>query len=721
MLTFYRNPQCVVYKLNFITMRRVPLFCFVMLWVGCGILPLAAQTLADTSANADSSNVDENIERVLDVQAEQSGNSELVEQLYLLRNRKLNVNRCNYTDLSAIPFLTAQDAQAILDVRQRQTYIFSLNDLKPVLSEETFSLISNFLTVDLRDTRMVNEPSFISDLRNGILWRTARVEVINRTLLESPVRQGLINGAYLGSSPKVYNRAQVFLSENFTVSALTEKDVGEQSLADFYSASVQIKNIYNLKTLVLGDYNLAFGQGLAIYSARLLFKSPESIFSVKPSARPLRLYGSTFEQNFFRGAAAELEFGKISVIGFWSNNFFTASQSDTSFTSFSTTGLNRSQTEISRKNNTQELTLGGHLSARVPLPVGALKLGATYFTSRYSVPLVPASRFDNFFAFRGTEISVAAADLDAVWGRVNVFGEVARSIEQQATSFVAGVQTNWSERWRRDIRTVIAIRRLDERYFSPHAAVFAERGDDGQNENGIYFGASMRFSDDWSMRAYYDTFQFPFLNFLAVLPSSGDDLLMQLTWKTIGTEKSKYSLSVLVQQKRFDDALTQVDDATRELRAAVPIVLRRLRTDLNYLITPTFTLRTRGEVKRIDKTLLNGIRTENGWLIFQEIGYRTLRKNFAIDARLAFFSTESFDAAIYAFEDNLPLFPSVFAHAGRGRRLYLNFRYTIFGNTELGVRFANTFRDDVESVGSGNDRFNTNSPSLFSVGLRARF
>jgi hypothetical protein len=132
-------------------------------------------------------------------------------------------------------------------------------------------------------------------------------------------------------------------------------------------------------------------------------------------------------------------------------------------------------------------------------------------------------------------------------------------------------------------------------------------------------------------------------------------------------------------------------------------------------------LRTRAEVRHFTRELVATTRRDLGWLIAQDINLDLLESRLSIDARLAFFQTDSFDAAIYAFENDLPLTFTVYAHNGRGRRVFVNLRYQIFSQIELAARYANVLRDDVATIGSGNERFPSNNPSTFSLGLRAQF
>ncbi len=670
-------------------------------------------TVSALAQDADDEIPTQTLDRLLDHSDEQSGNSELLEQFNLLRRQKVNLNTADFSRLLSIPFLSASDARRILSYRKEVQLIPSVESLRAILDEETYRLIEGFVTVgDARLYRNPFEPAFISDYKNGMLGEQLRIEYIARSGFESPVRQGILNGRYQGSSVKAYNRFQAFLSENFAVSALTEKDVGEPNFTDFYSVSVQVREIYNLRTLVIGDYNLSFGQGLAINSGRAFFKSAEAVTTARVSRNPLRLYTSTIEQNFFRGAATELKFGDFSTVLFYSNNRLSATTND-STTSIDFSGLHRTETELNRKNSIAQLTKGGHLSYGFGTAQTFFKLGATLYESEFSLPFQPAPTIANAFRFNGSRITVASVNWDFSLYNFTLFGEAARSFQQDANSVVAGIEGKFQKR----LKTILLARKYAQAFYSPYANAFAERGSQGRNEEGIYVGVQMKLSDEVSVRGYYDMFRIPFINANTVLAWSGDDLLFQVSYKPT----RNLLIEPLVQRKYTEDALTQTDNFNRDYRIAVPVSLSRARTDFVYQVSPQLRLRTRLEYKQVEKTFVSGKETFNGWLIYQEANLDAFQNRLSLDARVAVFQVDAFDAAIYAYEYDLPLLATTYAHFGTGRRLLLNVRYQLFKQVELAARFANLYRDGVESVGTGNDQFNTNSPSTFGLGLRARF
>lgn len=264
-----------------------------------------AQESSFVSATPDSVKVlrQQTLDRLLDLSSEQSGNSEMLEQFNLLRLQKINLNTAGFSSLLSIPFLTAPDVERILAYRKEKNGFKSVVELRKLIDEDTYELIEDFLTVGRIKTENLSQPSLLDDIERGVLWQRVKFDYIGRTLVESPLRVGFTNGAYQGSAPRIYNRIQGVVSDNLLLSALAEKDVGERSLFDFTSLTLGVRDFYNLKSLVIGDFNLSFGQGLAVQSGRAFFKSPEAVVSVKQSQRQVRPYTSTAEQNFFRAYA----------------------------------------------------------------------------------------------------------------------------------------------------------------------------------------------------------------------------------------------------------------------------------------------------------------------------------------------------------------------------------------------------------------------------------
>lgn len=692
-------------------MRKIAWF------VLCGLLLLQEKTIGQTASSQsfngdayDTSAVigrDRILERLFDRSREAEGSTDLLEQLSQLKRKKINVNTASFDQLLEIPFLSAYQVQAIIAYRTSHGSLEDLSELSPVLGEESVEVISNFLVAELPKEELSGDASRSSRLGgNGF-------EYVGRTVLEMPERQGFQNGAYLGTEPKLYNRMQAAFYDKYFFSALIEKDIGEQSIADFSSISFQASGLSNIKRIVVGDYNLRFGQGLAIASGRFFFKGGETVLATKLTGSQLSAYSSTAEQNFFRGVAAQVDFGTIGLTGFYSRNYFDATLTDTGYSSIRYDGLHRTASEIEKKDDVIETLYGLHLDFNYPVAENYWHVGSTFYSGYYDKKAVPELDLENRYRFSGTKFTVSSVDADMMIGRFNVFGEYAYSVEQKAASWIAGLNAALQK----NVKAAILVRDYDKAFFSPHATAFAEDGEDARNEFGVYFGVEARLAKELQVRVYYDVFKSPFIDANTVMPASGDDIRLELSYSLT----KKLAIEMLLQRKNSEEALTQTDVLGQGYRTAVPILSERIRTELIYRLSEQVRLKTRSEVKHVRKTYLAGDENLMGWLVYEQLEFDSKDRRFSAEARISVFDTDSYDAAIYTYENDLPLLITVSALSGTGRRLLLNLRYQILSGIELAFRYANTFYDSAQTVGSGNDKKETNSPSLVSFGLRARF
>ncbi|MDW8466744.1 MAG: helix-hairpin-helix domain-containing protein [Chloroherpetonaceae bacterium] len=125
------------------------------------------------------------LDRLLDLSEEQSGNSELLEQFNWLRRQKVNLNTAGLAKLLSMPFLTALDVERILAYRRTHGGFKAVAELRALIDEDTYELIRDFLTVGRIRPDQLEEPSFLDDLRRGVLWQRASLEYIGRSLFEN--------------------------------------------------------------------------------------------------------------------------------------------------------------------------------------------------------------------------------------------------------------------------------------------------------------------------------------------------------------------------------------------------------------------------------------------------------------------------------------------------------------------------------------------------------
>jgi len=113
-------------------------------------------------------------------------------------------------------------------------------------------------------------------------------------------------------------------------------------------------------------------------------------------------------------------------------------------------------------------------------------------------------------------------------------------------------------------------------------------------------------------------------------------------------------------------------------------------------------------------------KSEHGILLSQTMKC-TLLPSLALRARVAIFETDSYDSRMYEYEDDLPRASSNPALYGRGLRWYLILQYNIFLKVDIGLKYSQTIKDDVTSLGSGLDEIKGHTQSLLAMQVDVRF
>lgn len=233
-----------------------------------------------------------------------------------------------------------------------------------------------------------------------------------------------------------------------------EKDAGEMFFTDKVSDTIQklLGNQYHrgfdfvgfhlyakdfgvVKAAVLGDYQLAFGQGLTLWSG-MSFGKAGAGSSVMKQGRGITPKGSASEYAFMRGAAVTLGSGPFSGTLFYSNRWVDANvsmadtlESEAEFvSSLQETGYHRTIGELQDRHAIRQQVIGGHLA----YSIAHFEIGYTAHHTWLSVPLELKPSHYNQFYFQGQRLTNQGVDFKYVKGKYAVFGEVAMSYNNNA-------------------------------------------------------------------------------------------------------------------------------------------------------------------------------------------------------------------------------------------------------------------------------------------------
>ena len=647
----------------------------------------------------------EDVESLFGMQEPEGDLEPLLEELADLRRRKILLNEATAEDLLQLPWLTAEDARRIVEGR-RQGPIRSVEGLAGLIGQEKAQRTLPYILFEKDLT-----------LRRQALRDQIEGSLYSRWFTEYPEREGITDGSYPGGNYKLYNRLQVAIP-HLKASVVQEKDVGERDLDDFTSFSLNAYDFGILKSAVLGNYTLNFGEGLVMGQNRYFSKGSDPAGSVRLHSRRLSPYTSSAEYGFLQGAAATLRPGDFEVTAFTSSNRVDGRVSDKGLiTSFDDSGYHRTDTEIARKDGVTEEASGANLLWNFSAAGFDGRIGASMVHYRYSEPLesLVEAGYDESGASSGNLTSLEAA-LSS--GRVGMFMEAAFSEKPDDASWVGGI--SWEPK--RGVSAVAAVRQYGARYYSPFAGAFAERGDGASNEEGYYAGVDLKLSRKVQLGAYYDWFRFPELSTTYYpYPSEGQDMRLFAVWKA--SRSLKWTMQL--QHKRKAEALKQCplvdgeyvdcgDDSDDKIWTAVDTETNRLRLDCDLKPFRGFSTRTRGEVKRVTKELYSGSPDYDGWLAYEQLNYTVGR--LALKWRGTIFNTDSSDAMLYAYEDGLPMQFDLGSYNGRGTSMFFLASWKALRNLKLAARYEITCYSDREVYSDGADLRPTDSPATLHLG-----
>lgn len=663
-----------------------------------------------------------------------------------LKRRPVNLNTATREDLQQLPGMTDLKILKFEDYRAKFGRLTSLYELQaiPGFSLELIQQIRPYCTVkeagptDISPgVRHPSGPS-LDEIFSGLKTEfTQRFVIIPEEQLgftdpdttfipiigvegDTLDTREELSTRYVGSPWRSYSRLRMRYAKNVSMALTGEKDPGEEFRwspeeqyygYDFLSGHVAIQNFGNLKSLVVGDYNLQVGQGLVLSKGLGFGKGAEVISTLKQPNLGIRPYASVNENQFLRGAATKVAFGDIYITGFYSTLKRDASVqlNDTLFESIEavnnlqTSGFHRTPNELASRRAVDENMYGGRLEYKR----NTFQVGATHYVQQFGAPLQPGTRDYQQFDFSGDENYVSGIDFDFLLNNVNFFGEVARS-KSGGFGGVVGLMSSLSPK----LDVGLHLRHFDRDFHSNRAFTFAERPTVVQGEQGLYLGVKLKLSPKWSMSTYFDQYSFTGSTFRASFPSQGHEYLAQIEYKP-----KRGTLAYVRFRSDNRERNASIFPEGQRLDFLVPTQKNQLRVHFQSRLTRSLEIKSRAEFSVFTK---EGEDTHRGMLVYQDISWRWGFK-LKLTARYAIFDAPNFEARIYAYENDILGFFSIPPYFNTGRRYYGILNYKATRNIEFWVRWAQSRFHEQASVGSGLNRIEGNTQSELKLQVRVKF
>ncbi len=646
-----------------------------------------------------------------------------LEELELLREKPINLNKASHKDLEQLVefgLLSPQDVHEIIQYRKEVGRFSDVGDLQIILDSATFQRILPFVSVKSN----VFVPSEM-----GKYVRTGRHQIIIRgqRLLEKQAGYLLPetdSQRFLGSPWRLYFRYQFrhsLISWGFT----GEKDPGEPFFRypnkpewyapwkgfDFYSAYLEVKPGNIVRRVIIGDYEVRWGQGLVAWTGFAFGKS-SYVMTFKRVGYELKPYTSVNETRYLRGVATTVQLGPIRTTLIASSKWLDAStrivndstldeDSAIIVTYFNEFGYHRNWDEISRKRNFNQKIVGG----RVAYEFTSGNVGLHVLHTKYSLPLGKTyTRLYNMYDLRGDQLTNIGLSYEFTFGSWHFFGEGAMSSPGKY-ALLTGLITALDKHT--DIGLV--YRYYDPQYRHSIGRPFGEYYR-GYNEEALFLAFQIRPIRAVTLSAYLDLYRHPWLRFERDAPTRGYDYIIRAEYKPA----RRTQLYVLIKDEKREENYWKTRN-TLPIGELVPVRYGYVRFHLKHDINKNVSFRARFQTSLYH---VEPDEPERGYMIYNEIKYRFNKPPLTLYGRLALFETESWRTRIYVYETDVLYYFSVPPLYGRGFRYYIMASYYVNRHLTVWLRFARTHLLDRESIGSGLNR--TQGPNRTEIKLQAR-
>ena len=622
----------------------------------------------------------------------------------------ININKAPKTEFEQLKLLSLDQINQIIEHREKQGNYLNLYELQAVLTLETIKRILPFITCDgqLDDFQIPIRDWFRKGKNETFMRIDHRLETAKGYLKAEN------EGGYRGDKTKLYARYRHSFGTRLSYGFTLEKDAGEpfgKTVFDFWSFHFKINPPHKvLKIIALGDYSISLGQGLIHDNGFNLGKSA-LVLSVEKTNSTIRHYASSNEANFMRGAAVQLQMSQNTEGSLFASyrrrdgnlteNLDTTDNDDPLIiSSLQNAGLHRTRLEIEDKNAVGVMTFGG----RILRNYRKGKLAFNTVFNQFDKKIEPQNEPYNFYSFKGKQLLNTSIDYRFTLKNIHLFGETAVSDNggwASTNGAIIGLDKKLS--------LSVLQRFFSLKYQTINAQPFIESSR-ANDERGLYMGFEYKFSRRISALFYADIWQHQWLKFRADAPAGGREFFTKIQYRTKNTEGY-----LQVRTKQKSQNATRPD--TSKTNQLVPKTRTQIRLHFAHRLNRNLELRNRVEFSFYkDDTGLS-----RGFMAYQDVIYDFENTPLSITSRLAYFDTNDYQSAIYAYENDVLNNFTILPYYYRGSRFYCNLSYKGIKNLLLEARLARTVLTNRNVISSGLEEIEGNQRTDFKVQVRWQF
>lgn len=647
-----------------------------MKWFLCLFCLSTFSSHAQTNSNDP---VKQIVEFAININDNNSSNiEELSDHFEALLLNPVCINQPTSKNIDKLIILSDFQEESLADYIATNGELKSMNELQyvPGFDAELVQIIAPFITIAIPEKRHLSLTD-LQHVHSNYMVRSAYTFQNARGFTDTS------NNRFLGNKLHYAFSSNIKLGKNAIFNIHSEKDAGEPATLnrgyfDSFGVSLMVVNpIVHVNRIIAGDYRINLGQGLLSWTGFSTSKSSDpSLLRKKPNISTCKSFD---EVKFYRGAAIEANYKPISLTIAASNRWLDGhtSTTDSAGIIILTSGLHRSAKEILDRSTIQQKMV----AAKIGYQHKQSSINLNFFCKTTTAQLVSNNE-------QGTSI-----DFYRKWKKYTFFGEVAADKNTNIATFIGtSIKLSYQA-----ILTA-SYRKYPKTFAIKSNSSFGESSN-ATNEEGFYIGLKISPKYRYSILAYVDMFQSPYPKYRVSKPSDGTEAGISLSGLIGSSVESRI---------RFRYKTKEMDIAQASGSYALTERTTSYKGDTKFRFIPD---------KRVEfgvSGAINWYSTESshrklGYLTFADFQYSLEHLPIRLYTRFCTFDADSWDVALYSYENDLPGMYASSSFFQKGSRAYMMIRTKLNRQINIWAKIAETFYSSATtSTGSGMDQISSN-------------
>ena len=623
---------------------------------------------------------------------------QLLDHLWNYYQHPINVNKASRQELRRLYILSDQQLDNLFIHLHKNGSLVSIYELQaiPTFDKETIGCLLPFIQIIETYPSIQGIGGFFGKKPSQGYWlvRYGRILERQKGYQINPVSNDI---PYQGSPNKVATRIKWQAPNGWSYSLTGRKYAGESFTwdpstqrygMDSWSAYAMVERKSFLKKLIVGHYQVGYGQGLVTQTGVNLGNTAVSsiICSNQTGLKPhtsfttygWRGLGFTWER---KGWEQTIYYAYNELDGrLWKD----ADAETIYIKTVGRGGLHRTRNEIEKKGNIDEQIIGTAVAYKSKGNQG--EVGAQFIYNHYDFPIY-LDKHQPAYHFTGNDNYVTGFFYRYLWKNLHFFGEGARS-KSGGLGGITGI-----------IASLTAFIDLSAlwRYYEPtfhslYGKAFGENTPGNHNETGFYVGLGLSPTKKLRINGYYDYFNFFLPTRTIPQPSDGYKWLVRSIYQIDRTRLVQAHYSEHVKARRLPRHMrTQADDLDW-------VKTRKCKLGTKQPLISAISTHT-----EIQTSLVDGLEEYTwGYALSQQIICKI--KRASLTAQVAWFDA-TLDNRLYFYEKSTLYSPPIpILYYKQGIKTYLLLSYKPTSRWRLEGRYSLIWLMNEDRINTGNER-----------------